>query len=426
MFENTTQLGEGAHAAETFGPDVKPTNPKDAMGMRKTPLSTLPWRVLWRVGLAMMEGALKYGRHNYRAVGVRASVYFDSTHRHFGAWWEGQDIDPDSNLHHIDKTLAGLVVLRDGILRGNWIDDRPPSSVCDMPELDQHAAALMERYGDRKPHHYTVADNLPVSGRADNPAPPRAPGYEQLSEHFKNAISESQLMRFARAYAEAFGLPVEQTIEDFKHARREPADAGSDEDIVCLLRQIFGVPPSGDPGPAPKPADTGISSEDAARALRDAGRRIDKYRDDTPAPADEPFRFEGFGEYRTRCTKRVVVNEARGDSLGGLLGSARLRWNARGEADGATVPQGYISSDLDLVGGRLEFRITRLGRYRLRNGWTANIDLHKPMELRAWNGEVFSPQGETHGRARWTGYGNCNVGGGDLDVVEGPLPDETP
>lgn len=147
---------------EVVGAVLKDTNPKDAVGMRKTPLSTLPFRVLWRVGLAMMEGALKYGRHNYRAAGVRASVYFDAVvGRHLGPWWEGQDDDPDSNLHHIDKAIAGLMVLRDAILQGNWEDDRPPRAKGeDLAALNAHAASLLERYGHVKPHHYTINDPL--------------------------------------------------------------------------------------------------------------------------------------------------------------------------------------------------------------------------------------------------------------------------
>lgn len=105
---------------------LKPTNPKDAVGVSKAPLSVLPFRVLWGVAQAFLEGALKYGRHNYRTAGVRASVYFDAVQRHMGAWWEGEDIDPDSGLSHIDKAIASLMVLRDGMYQGNWNDDRPP------------------------------------------------------------------------------------------------------------------------------------------------------------------------------------------------------------------------------------------------------------------------------------------------------------
>lgn len=142
--------------------DVKLSNPKDTVGIRKTPLSTLPWRVLWYVGLAMMEGALKYGRHNYRAVGVRASVYFDATvSRHLGPWWEGEDIDAESGLSHIDKAIAALMVMRDSMLQGNFEDDRPPKvRGLDMAVYNAHAAKLLDRYGDRNPKHYTIADDL--------------------------------------------------------------------------------------------------------------------------------------------------------------------------------------------------------------------------------------------------------------------------
>ena len=78
----------------------KPTNPKDAVGIKKAPMSTVSAAVLAEVGVGMLEGALKYGRHNYRGVGVRASVYYDATIRHLFSWWEGEDTDPDSQLSH--------------------------------------------------------------------------------------------------------------------------------------------------------------------------------------------------------------------------------------------------------------------------------------------------------------------------------------
>ena len=77
--------------------------------------------------LALAEGAHKYGRHNYRVAGVRASVYYDAMLRHLFAWWEGEDTDPASGLHHIDKMIAGAFVLRDAMLGDMCTDDRPPS-----------------------------------------------------------------------------------------------------------------------------------------------------------------------------------------------------------------------------------------------------------------------------------------------------------
>ena len=39
---------------------TKEINPKDAVGIAKAPLSTVPANVFMEVGLAMMEGARKY------------------------------------------------------------------------------------------------------------------------------------------------------------------------------------------------------------------------------------------------------------------------------------------------------------------------------------------------------------------------------
>lgn len=128
---------------------TKDTNPKDAIGITKYPFSTISAPVIAEIGVAMMEGALKYGRHNYRAIGVRASVYYDAALRHMTSWWEGEDIDPDSGLHHITKALATLAVLRDSILQGNMNDDRPPSSPAGwQAEINAKVKELLERYPD--------------------------------------------------------------------------------------------------------------------------------------------------------------------------------------------------------------------------------------------------------------------------------------
>jgi hypothetical protein len=107
---------------------TKETNPKDAIGCKKPPLSTLPMPVLFEIGAAMLEGACKYRRHNYRISGVRASIYFDAAMRHLAQWWEGEDLDPDSGVNHITKAIASLVVLRDAMMNDKMFDDRPPKA----------------------------------------------------------------------------------------------------------------------------------------------------------------------------------------------------------------------------------------------------------------------------------------------------------
>src|SRR5271169_145688 len=127
--------------------ETKLSNPKDGIGIKKVPFSTIPGPVLGEIGLALFEGARKYRRHNYRVAGVRASVYYDACLRHLMAWWEGENLDPDSGLSHVTKAIAGLCVLRDSMLIGNWNDDRPPKIKEGwVQEMNKKAGEIIEKY----------------------------------------------------------------------------------------------------------------------------------------------------------------------------------------------------------------------------------------------------------------------------------------
>ena len=133
---------------------TKDTNPKDAVGVRKwRQFCTVPFTVLWEIGVAMLEGARKYGRHNYRVSGVRASVYIDAAMGHLTQWWEGEDLDPESGLNHITKALASLVVLRDAMMNVMYIDDRPPKAKLEAirSTLQKKVEEVLDRYPDAKP-----------------------------------------------------------------------------------------------------------------------------------------------------------------------------------------------------------------------------------------------------------------------------------
>ena len=148
------------HQAPPFHPlpTSKATNPKDAIGIRKAALSVIPAGVLFDMGLAMMEGAAKYGRHNYRVAGVRSSVYYDAACGHLMDWWEGDDIDAESGLSHVTKAIASLAVLRDAMLQGMLTDDRPPRSAVYKRDFNAMAGEILDRHADKSPRHFTVAD----------------------------------------------------------------------------------------------------------------------------------------------------------------------------------------------------------------------------------------------------------------------------
>lgn len=167
----------------------KPTNPKDAIGIKKVAMSTVPAPFMMGVGAAMTEGALKYGRHNYREAGVRSSVYYDALMRHMTAWWEGEDIDQESGLSHLLKAAACLAVVYDSLSYGNLNDDRPPKHADGWQQsFNSIAEQLMARYPVPKPAHVAVkqisalealqsiADQVPVT---TDPVPQRHGIYEE-------------------------------------------------------------------------------------------------------------------------------------------------------------------------------------------------------------------------------------------------------
>ena len=132
----------------TFVVDMKvDENPKERFGNLKVPLSCVPAPVLMEIGAGMLEGSIKYGRHNYRESRIKASTYYDAVMRHMMQWWEGEDIDADSGLSHVTKAICSLVVLRDQMLAGTIIDDRPPK--CDpewINDISKLAQAIRERH----------------------------------------------------------------------------------------------------------------------------------------------------------------------------------------------------------------------------------------------------------------------------------------
>jgi len=141
-------VGDDAKLRQT----VKDSNPKDAIGSKKAPLSTLSMPVCFEVAAGMLEGGCKYGRHNYRVIGVRSSVYYDATMRHLAAWWEGQDIDPDSGIHHVTKAIASLFVLRDAMIHGKVYDDRPPRAPeAWLRDVQAKVDEVLKRYPEPKP-----------------------------------------------------------------------------------------------------------------------------------------------------------------------------------------------------------------------------------------------------------------------------------
>lgn len=142
-------------------PTSKPSNPKDSIGANKLPLHLWPETATALGCLGLLDGMLKYGRGNWRAVGIRYSIYYDAAKRHVNAWFEGEDIDPDSGLPHLSHALACLAIIVDAQAKGNAVDDRNIRGGWRswVNSLVSHVGRLKDKYHDKTPRHYTIADN---------------------------------------------------------------------------------------------------------------------------------------------------------------------------------------------------------------------------------------------------------------------------
>lgn len=148
----------------------KQSNPKDVVGSKKLSIGLVPDTIDAYVSLAFLEGALKYGRYNWRFAGVRASIYHDALRRHLAKWWNGEDAAQDTRVRHLASIIACAGILLDAELCGMLTDDRPPAApgIVDLldKELIEVAAHLREMFKDHSPHQFSIADTLAL-GRAD-------------------------------------------------------------------------------------------------------------------------------------------------------------------------------------------------------------------------------------------------------------------
>jgi hypothetical protein len=137
-------------------------NPKDLVGSGKLPLHLWPTSATAMGSIAMLNGTLKYGRANWRATGVRASIYVDACHRHLAAWFEGNEAD-EEGVPHLSSALACLAIIVDARAAGTLRDDRQVEGGYKAlaAELTPHVDRLRRLHADKSPKHYTIADHLP-------------------------------------------------------------------------------------------------------------------------------------------------------------------------------------------------------------------------------------------------------------------------
>jgi hypothetical protein len=221
-------------------------NPKTIYGQAKPGVHAIPPVALLHLGRGMEDGEAKYGLTNWRENEVSASVYYDAAFRHMAAWWDGEQIAPDSGVHHLGHVMACCAILLDAEHMGKLNDDRPsvPGTFADVVKamtrpMGERAVrapeAMTAPYGEEQPDIQTPRDPDVSQGIVSKPEvrsrarvecremasikPLPAPRAEEITAYIQGLTA--QMARAFVAPAEMLGQPED---EDFGKALGEPVD----------------------------------------------------------------------------------------------------------------------------------------------------------------------------------------------------------
>lgn len=89
----------------------------------KPRMELLPTAPLVGVAQVLTFGARKYAGHNWRK-GFDYSRLIGASYRHLSSFNDGEDLDPESGLSHIDHAICTLMFLSEQIKKGTGQDDR--------------------------------------------------------------------------------------------------------------------------------------------------------------------------------------------------------------------------------------------------------------------------------------------------------------
>ncbi len=145
--------------------DPKETNPKQFVAADKVPMHLWPNTATILGAVGLLEGALKYGRSNWRPAGVRASVYYDALRRHLDKWFEGVETDEDSGLDQWSHILACAAIIVDARAAGVLEDDRQfPGGYSELlKRTTPDVKRLREKYANKSPKHWTIKEGAEVA-----------------------------------------------------------------------------------------------------------------------------------------------------------------------------------------------------------------------------------------------------------------------
>ena len=103
----------------------------------KTQFEYLPFDAISEIAKVMTYGANKYEPRNWER-GMSWSRVFNALHRHLSLWFQGEDLDDETNLSHLAHAGCCLLFILAYELREDGIDDRPKLSEKTLNKMKQY------------------------------------------------------------------------------------------------------------------------------------------------------------------------------------------------------------------------------------------------------------------------------------------------
>lgn len=148
------------HEEAALRGETMPPNPKQKYGDTKVPLHLFPTTAIVVGAMGFLEGRLKYGQDNFRAVPVEAMTYVRAALSHINLYAEGEWNPSDSPVPHLGLAIASIAILIDAHYAGTLIDNRhfPGGYAKTLAEMQPLVRQLRDMHGDKNPRHFTIAD----------------------------------------------------------------------------------------------------------------------------------------------------------------------------------------------------------------------------------------------------------------------------
>lgn len=142
-------------------------NPKDLVAQSKLDLSVVPETAIIAEALAYFEGALKYGRFNWRMKPVKMSVYYSALMRHLLKMHAGDIKDSKTLIDHLGYVRCCAGIMIDALHHGTLVDDRPPRGRLN-PDMERYldedvvkiVRGLQHMFRKETPKQYTIQDTF--------------------------------------------------------------------------------------------------------------------------------------------------------------------------------------------------------------------------------------------------------------------------